>query len=186
MTTPADPGAINLKVLKNRYETVPEIWMSRPHNFADICKLIAAIEALRERVAELEPYEKSCLKVTDWCTKHDRSDITSSTELIEAIEAAEARGVELAGALNDIARGMCGNEVSLDQAPDKFGSAMWEWSQKKARTTLAATPAQAMERARAVETVAKEAKRYRDDRSYGNGVLNIALDKLDALGKEEE
>ncbi len=57
--------------------------------------LLEQLDAAEARVAGLMQYEKACLKVTDWCTKHGRSDITSSTELIEAIEAAEARADQL-------------------------------------------------------------------------------------------
>ena len=88
-------GAIDLEALRRRLDVAGTYDHDRPFDFQkDALTLIAAVEALRERVAEMLPYEKSCLKITAWCAEHGRSEITTETELLEAIEAAEARVVE--------------------------------------------------------------------------------------------
>ncbi len=78
-TTPADPGAIDLEAIK-AYRGVDQVFFA-----AAICDLIAAVEALRERVVALKVEKQG-----GWeC-------------LIKRAEAAEARVVELKAALKSI------------------------------------------------------------------------------------
>lgn len=124
---PADPAAIDLRQLKINFPPPMEI----PTEVG--LDLFAAVESLRERVAEMLPYEKSCLKITAWCAEHGRSDITTETELLEALEAAEAGRAELAGLV----------QMLLDNDPDDDAadavSVLDVW-RKEARAVLAATP----------------------------------------------
>ncbi len=73
-TTPADPGAIDLEAIR---ESEPSIGNER--------KLIAAVEALRERVAELEA-QLSDVKLLAACKR---------------VVTAEMRVTELEGILED-------------------------------------------------------------------------------------
>ena len=162
--TPTDPGAIDLDAMEAQ-------------------ALLAAVEALRARVALLKNDQalgeniitRQEARVAELeLLVRDSVRRAGNCEAWQArAEAAEARVAELAGALDGLVSSRHEHAASF-QCP---------WCH--ARTVLAVTPADVLERARAVETVAKEAKRYRDDRSYGNGALNIALATLDALGKEE-
>lgn len=155
-----DSGAIDLEKIRALWATAPK---SMPqHDQA----LIAAVEALRERE------KQTLVMIADM--------LNGEMKLSRRVEAAEARVVELVGALEGLLDAMVAhNEANERVMVDPH-------STEHARTVLAATPAKALERARAVENVAKEAKRYADDRSRGNGALNIALAKLDALDKEEK
>ncbi len=186
MNTPADkpdqasavdPGAIDLEPIK-------ENWQHK--GFAPrhtIMSLIAAVEALRERVAELEHgYDV-------WCkTANQQADMRI---------AAEARVAALAGALEFyadpntytaigfLADPPCGDFVDDFEVIGDAGR-----PGKRARTVLAATPAEALERARAVEEILRWAREMRGDggaiRPYAFEEMENAFDKLDALGKEGE
>ena len=109
------------------------------------------------------------------------------------IEAAEARVVELAGALDKIA-----HSGPVDQEGNDDAEAGWSWCYDVARAALITTPAEALERARAVEKVLKWARQLIAETAWipaeecdldgagpGNELVS-ALAKLDALGKEEE
>ena len=121
MSTPADPDAIDLERIKVHHalpSTVPN---------ATIDSLIAAVEALRGRV----------LVETLQATKA----LERALEQKNRAEAAEARVVELAGALGRIE-----NEEWDDMEPLHEKSA-----RKLAHTVLATIPAEALERTKAVE-----------------------------------
>ncbi len=51
-TATVDPAAINLEVIRARRQ--PPRWMEKVQPLKDINALIAAVEALRERVRDLE------------------------------------------------------------------------------------------------------------------------------------
>jgi hypothetical protein len=176
-----DPDAINLEVIKE-YRGVDQIFFT-----AAISDLIAAVEALRERVVVADGNIKCLVEANKhW---HLRvSQMTTDAEATEArgmelqagareatakrptwqccdpwfdgllggllrrAKAAEAREVELAGALEwaldiiDINDKLIAEKlgVQCDQQIDQV-------AKTKARSALAATPAKALERARAVE-----------------------------------
>lgn len=115
-----DPAEIDLDMLEDRahYGT---------HQHAqDIHSLIAAVKALRERIAELEGGTDKQFYLHRAQKEHDRA------------EAAEAHAVELVGALQPfIYVGRYANAAEVS----------------KARTVLAATPAAALERARAMQSI---------------------------------
>ena len=183
MTTPADkpddasavePGAIDfddaavsLEAVKIRRHVAD---IDGLRELIDI--LIAAVEALRERVAELEGEIEQAIKWQQF--------------YMNKAEAAEARVVELAAAL-----------AHLLEFADSTGQGCAK-QVENARAVLAATPARAPERARAVE----EVRQFIDDfesqfvcwdmmslREHDEAVQHFLeraseLTKLDALGKE--
>jgi len=124
-------------------------------------------EALRERVAELEP------QVADGVRRS-----LNCQEWQARAEAAEARVVELAGALEEWGR-----------PANNRDSKWWQTWEARRRAVLSATPAKALERARAVEEVVKWAGELRRElgtyRTHAYENIEKALAKLDALGKEE-
>ncbi len=152
-TTPADLGAIDLDAIRN-YRGVDQVFFA-----AAICDLIAAVEALRARAAELEIGLPALAK---W----QRDDA-------ERVQLLKAREVELAGALEGVMPWMTG-ECSRT-VPD-------EWV--RAAAALAATPAKALERARAVEAVFVAARAILVETNSPRARTLRA--KLDALGKEKE
>ncbi len=165
----ADPAAVDLDKL-----CAEAGWLSPVERV-----LAAAVEALRERVAEMLPYEKACFAITDWCTKHGRSEITASVELLEAIEASEAHTVELASALELLCIEM---EGSLPDEPQEFDCSNIWIAYFKAQTTLASMPAQALARHKALENCAVVLRCY--SRNEISDVVKGALEELDALTPE--
>jgi len=168
ITTPADPGEIDLvKRWKEaaRRDDILDVMVP-----SDIRLLIKEIGALRERVVGLEGEVEQAIKWQQF--------------YMNKAEAAEARVAELAEALRRIE-----NENWDDVDPD---DGLHEKSARKlARAALAATPAKALERAKAVEKliiVARDIASCRAARSAGfvavDGRLDKALTNLDALGKE--
>ncbi len=165
-----------------------------------LVEAIAAVEALRERVAELtEPHDGPCHycsrttnslagNPSEWplmfCHEEDpgrskHHHVGCVTKKLRSAEAAEARETELAGALNDVAEFM---EDLRGSNPAVLGC---QCEAEKARTTLAATPTEALERARARDEVVRWAKEMCGEsgaiRPYAFEELEKALAKLDAL-----
>ncbi len=126
--TPADPGAIDLEPYKARCKEIDVPWRTFRD---DWLILIAAVEALRERVEM-------------WHT------IAESNQ--DEAEVAEARVVELAGALDKIAHS---GPVDAEGKPN--AEAGWAWCYDVAETVLSATPVEAMERAKAKDAVIDQA-----------------------------
>ncbi len=177
----ADPGAIDLEPYKEaiaRRESID--FVSVDLTIPAAKELIAAVEALQARIRVMLPYEKACLAVTDWCTRHDRSDITSSVELLEAIEAAEARVGALAEALDNLLP-----HVWLpSEGPDVMAA---DKAYKEAKAVLAAVPEQAMERARSKDYAAGlEAAAQEVDKWHGIPHPREIAKAIRALGKEEK
>jgi len=171
MTTTADPAAIDLQYLRDAAELADteeqhDLWL----------KAAAAVEALRARVVEIE------------LAASGRTARIGKT-LGDRALAAEARVVELAGALGEIAKTDGLTEASA-------GAMVFEDLKIKkqiARTILSTTPAEALERARAVGAVVKAARLVAEARAVEvestplrQKILRGALIKLDALDKEEE
>lgn len=134
------------------------------------------VEALRERVAELEAVNNS-VRV---CRDHT-SEVTGTGCLICDTEAAEARATELAGALETTV-----SSLKYYLPATELGSA-----------ALATTPAQALERARAKDEVVKALRVLRPmagaphdytiaDVWKAQKQADDALVKLDAFGQEDE
>ncbi len=130
MTTPskpgkqADPAAIDLEAIESRCGPVSSNALKGlPDLRLDCLDLIAAVETLWERVAELQE---------NW-------DVAFKAGVFHQnrAKAAEAHADELAKALNDIAKGMVptGEMPSLDDKHE-FRYQMWQWSQKRARAAL--------------------------------------------------
>ncbi|MCH7605126.1 hypothetical protein IID24_04040 [Patescibacteria group bacterium] len=181
-TTSTDPGAIDLELYKQRRtERYPDEDGSYDGPIEDsdddIDALIAAVEALRARVVEL--------------AEHLDKVVGVSADAVSRAEAAEARVVELTGALGDLLKETKEALIGLfgDSPDDPFES---QSIIKHATAILAATTAQAMERARAVEKVVQTAKKVVDTSlawlnkvALGNELAD-ALIALDALGKENK
>ena len=191
-TTPADPAAIDLEELQARRKP-----FDGQLSVADTDRLIAAVEALRARIKIIkgnleseaffwkEQAEAAEARVAELevFTGHLRA---SRDHAVQANEAAEARVAELAGALEPL---IDDDECRLDHSGfcqthtnelDDGRCAM-----AVANTVLAATPAEALERARAKDAVITEYRKYVDGGYYGSAALDAALMALDALGKEE-
>jgi len=180
--TPADPGAIDLEPIKRRNNPLSDLSVDIV-SLEDAGNLIAAVEALRERVADL-------MEQNTTVRRRNGEYAQAMADANEKVEAVEAREAALAGAL----RGLLGR---LDS---HFGGPLrnMDWKEQEyARNVLAATPADAMERARAVtalievaDAVIDSGARLRSD--PGTHELMLAslcsvmadLAKLDALGKE--
>ena len=170
---PADPAAIDLEVLEDRahYGT---------HQHAqDIHRLIAAVEALRERVAGLES------TTNDWIEagilRGHRADQAEAKT-----EAAEARVAALARALERAARALQETADWLADEPEPHMGTVHgiRNDASAARTVLADTPTEALERARAVENCISALRYYA--RNEVGQVVKDALIKLDALDKEKK
>ncbi len=182
MTTPADPGAIE-RILdaasRGVYnsDSIPTLiaaveWL-RETNDTDrdqIKHMMEEIEALRECVEEL----KGVLSTEEVLTN----------EYVNRAEAAEARVVELEGALEEIV-----DESENGGQTDPASNAEL-FMLNIARAALPATPAEAMERARAVEVVIVKARRlmnasssgpFRGDARRDLGTALKALAKLNTL-----
>ena len=191
--TPANPSAIDLEPFRRRAR---HMWPPEgPEPLDDICDLIAAVEALRERVVDLEKLAE--FLASNQC---EAPHIDENGHMqCEYVEAAEARVVELAGALEPFA-----NEDAWAGWDDRKGAYLtadfkglgkpWVWAQD----ALAATPEDALERARAVEEVITavdatidSGRRFRSDPgAHSLALANLCnvmgkLAQLDALGKEE-
>lgn len=185
--SPADPGEIDLEKAKEVYEAFKISPLSR-HGYCEefmrdfAPALIAAVPVARARVEE---YDKSL----NW---QNGQIITWK----KRAEAAEARVVELVGALE----AQC---TLIENNP--MLSACASSTLEPARTILAATPARAMERARAVEgkgyaagleAAAEFHEKYAakaEHKAKGSGVLihkmswhNWSAEAIRALNKEEK
>ena len=82
---------------------------------------------LRDEIAYL--FAENELNRRAWCNERERA------------HAAEQQRDALAAGLNDIAKGMCPPEVwkiAKTGTSEEFRTAMWEWSQKRAREALSA------------------------------------------------
>lgn len=188
-TTPTDPGTIDLDELIKSLRTAASMY-SAPGAVALLGRAEDAIEALRARVAELEVLAIDDQSGKSWrkIALHGESEAGEidriASEYLVRADAAEARVAELAGALDGI-RAVFEEWSLADQAADtpamlrKFGE------------ILAATPAEALERARAVEEVVKMARLVAEARAIEvestplrQKALRSALAKLDALGNE--
>ena len=129
-TTPKDPGAIDLEVIRSRSAPTPQT-----SGAYDINRLIAAVEALRERVAELE-------RERDLAVAHDTQpyptaaayDVVCKARAIwqRRANTADARVVELAGALEKIGQS---GPVDMDGNDDAYAG--WSWCYDTANTALA-------------------------------------------------
>lgn len=162
--TPGGRGAIDLRKIKIKYPPPMEI----PTEVG--LDLIAAVEALQERVAELKK-------------QPDANDFESlrrnRNSWQDATEVAEASMAELTKAL---AFYRADDERSVE------GGILESVFDRPATAVLTATSAQALERARAVGELTKAVSRFTDE-SQGAGTVEYlamvnALAKLDALGKE--
>ncbi len=109
-------------------------------------------------------------------------------DLIAAVEALRLRVTELAVVLVDAQREMIAIEVTYHGRPNLPAAI------HKARAVLATTPAEALERARGFEQLARDAVsdlgRYARDVGPERRMVSVrlyekALAKLDALGKQE-
>lgn len=201
--TPTDPSAIDLEAIQARRKPTTEYHGDL--TYVDVDALIAAVEALRERVAAQENEMDSLLEC--WAHIHvqlekftgrkfDETELPRTVggvlEVFENMEVraktAEARVVELAGAL------------AFYRADDEravMGGVLESVCDRPATATLAATPAEALERARAVSNFGTLTKLLLTrghlrliPPSSGSGRKSIkewreALAELDALGKEE-
>jgi len=131
MTTPADPGAIDLEPYKEFPTQVTS-------------KLIAAVEALRARMAELAEALEPFANADDWIGWDD------------------CKGAYITGGLKGLGE---------------------PWV--RAQNALSATPAKALERAKATTEVIKWAKEMRREsgtfRSRAYEAMEKALDELDDL-----
>jgi hypothetical protein len=146
--------------------------------------LLRRAEAAEARVAELGgdlKYSENKL----W------SSAGRNNNLAKELAAAEAREVELAGALERATRALQETADWLADEPEpRMGTIHGIWNDASvARTALAATPAKALERARAVEDVITAVRGFFpfiEGKTLGVSKLFIALTKLNALDKEEE
>ncbi len=142
-------------------------------------ELAAAVETLRDDLADLEALRSE--------------DHAAIRQTILEKEAAEARVVELAGALERV-RQCCLFEEDLGRTGVTMEPHINEQLFDDICAALLATPAQAMEKARAVQKVAGYARHAQycdlvynppEERSLQCSCgLTAALAKLDALGKE--
>ncbi len=181
-STPADPGAIDLD---NLYEKAG--WLNPVER-----ALVAAVETLREREAAYDTiFDLQRKRERPWIEAWQKASGKPNTlpdygEMLNwlcgQIEAVEAREAVLAGALDDY----------LITSPPITGSE--RAVAVRVRAALATIPAQALERARAVEAVVKAARFFMEDgiaedSQYLNQVAWSALDgamtKLDTLNKEQ-
>ena len=154
-----DPAAIDLQYLHDAAELADtieqhDLWL----------EALAAVEALRERVADLKGVLSTEEVLTD--------------EYVSRAKAAEARVVELAGALG--------------KATEAFGIAISLTPTGRARnrlcdmniealSALTAQPTDALERARAVDDVVSTAQHYMANGGFSGGrEFRDALAKLDA------
>ena len=156
---------------------------------SDIWPLITAVEALRDREthllsnaveAELKLEAIKCLAIENAADAKDWKRMT---------EAAEGRVIELAGALERATRALQETADWLADEPEpRMGTVHGIWNDASAaRTSLAATPAEALERARARDEVARVAKHYLNHGGFiGTKQLSNALAKLDALAEPKE
>ena len=201
MTTAADkpdeastlePGAFDLESYRIKYD-------DHTVKYKDVKALIAAVEALRERVAATNntaadhfnqwvALQERFAALEERAAELDGARIVNENAMNiqrERAEATEAREVELAGVL-DTVRPFFEGEHAYDH-PDC----------RQIRTVLAATPAKALERARAKDAFIDLSKILLTrghlglaPPTSGSGRKTIAdwrkaRAKLDALGKEE-
>ncbi len=201
--TPADPGAIDLDDTELEPSDVERgEWQAGTRDYVE--RLEVVVEALRERVAELKLF-----------TGYLR---TSRDHAESKLEAAEARVVELAGALENFdnnfrveipEKGLTAGKMTLwflfdgepgyglmiaENSYDEAALNLLWGALNEARAALSATPAEAMERAKAVEAVASTALSLSGAMVDAEGkdcdfspvdekwsALTAALAKLDAL-----
>ncbi len=158
--TPTDPAAIDLRGIRACQSA-----MKGSLAKDDIDRLIAAVEALRERLKDVEESSKywmnNATAASDGAgariTWKDRVEATEareaalSTAMAQSSQHTEARVAELAGALGGL----------LGRLDSHFGGPLrnMDWKeQENARAALSATPAKTLERARAVAGVVQLAK----------------------------
>ena len=158
---PAGHAAIDLDAMQERWEWIVP---TSPKGLVDLKQdgltLIAAVKALRERVAELKVEKQG-----GWeC-------------LIKRAEAAEARVAELAGALEKIVQWQ---REKCETANAEILFMLLDNKVDIARAALAATPEEVMKRAKAIKIVAATARRYADD-DYSHYDIKELEDALDAL-----
>lgn len=209
--TPADPGAIDLEAIRKRYCAQFYAGKLDPASQA-MANLITAVEALRARVTELtgalEGFRCALLAANNRAEAAEAREADMKADYLrrhkdacdrfEELIAVKAREAALTGALEAVPQsvlsthGRGGAEVCpncgerheyTSEIIHKPGCYIL-----KIQVVLAATPAQALERAKAVEKIvgiAREmvAKDHGLD-CYEAG-LTEALVKLDALGKKE-
>ena len=194
--TPAAPGAIDyddlVKLLRTPHKGEKGHYRQTRSEAAD------AVEALREDLAGYDslfnlqqkrerPWIEAWRKATG---KHDTLPDYGKllAWICDRAETAEARVVALTGALQKIGQS---GPVDLDGNDDAYAG--WSWCYDVANAVLAATPAEALERARGFEQLARDAVldlgRYARDAGPERRMVSVrlyekALDKLDTLGKE--
>ncbi len=186
MTTPADPAAIDLEELQARRKP-----FDGQLSVADTDRLIAAVEALRKRVAELEDklvVERAMVAMHK--AAEDRA--------VHFSEAAEARVVELAGGLEVVWHLIEGAEFDdINDDDDLVAGTIQAPQASPIRTLLAGASAQALERANlgkalitASDAVIDTGRRLRSDPgSHERALANLCnvmgqISALDELGKE--
>ena len=190
MTTPAadkpdqanaaNPGAIDLKPIRASY--CEQFY----HGRLDPCQqaifnLIAAVEALRERVVELEGMlEKADKELFD--------TLVDYTKLVDSNRAAEARVVEMALLVKE-----CASLLDRKHREGTWAGFNPDYTKElydRLCAALDATLADALERARAVEDLAGAVARFCDESQEAGATeynaMVEAYNKLGALGKEEE
>ncbi len=169
LSTPKpDPALIDLEAYKERWlaDLQPATVIDgkekfvEPDGLAAIRALIAAVEALRERVAELD-MELNAQQMLEALAKSLLIDAQA------AQKSAEAHAVELAGALGAIL------DYGMLSCPPSMA--------KRASAALATLPAEALERSRARDEVVRLARCCHAGWADASGQLGKALAKLDAL-----
>ena len=158
--------------------------LGKPRSDNEFGRVATEIETLRERVAELKKRVGGLCSYPLCDCKSDECLVLDGpipeqewrTELLARAEAAEARGVELARALE-----------KWGEPANHRDSKWWQNWEANRLVVLAVTPAEALERAKAVEEIVKAARVVAEASNYlhRDGELRSAFTKLDALGKEE-
>ena len=161
--TPTNPAEIDLKTLR-QHRHFPTI---------DVRPLIAAVEVLREQVAELIRERD----LTSICTV-DKGEVQ---EVYERAEAAEAHAVELAGVLEPL-REACFQADMMGELYETIDGSLLDAADK----ALATTPPQALERAIAAEAVITAYRGYAVGGYCGSGQVDVCLATLDALNPADK
>ncbi len=134
-------------------------------------ELAAEVEALREHVKGLKAQHK----------ENNATYVHENEHFTERAEAAEAHAAELAAALEKI-----GQSGPVDMDGNDDAEAGWSWCYDRANDALAATPADALERARAKDAVINESRLAVSAISFlKTSALSDALDNLDALSRDK-
>ncbi len=172
-TTPTNPAAIDLDDTELEPSDVERgEWQAGTRDYVE--RLEVVVEALRERVAEVEGEVEQAIKWQEY--------------YMTKTEAAEARVVELAGAANKF----LDNLKTWWDGPNPIAADEMNEAAQDLRATLATTPAKAMERAKAVDEATATLRSYYTAEMMGDALptggraaalkeVGAFLAKLDAL-----